>query len=96
MNLAAYLLIVVVAHSCSCAAYKILLVAPLPSKSHDILTRALIKYLTNAGHEVTYDHYGSKVRSQNIVSVLHRLDEARTPVCALWQPVLSLRLLKLH
>ncbi|XP_045779566.1 uncharacterized protein LOC123877105 [Maniola jurtina] len=39
---------------CFSEAYKILLVAPTPSKSHDILNQGLIRHLTKAGHEVTY------------------------------------------
>ncbi|XP_050682427.1 UDP-glucosyltransferase 2-like isoform X1 [Leptidea sinapis] len=34
--------------------YKILLISPLPGKSHVILSDGIAKYLANAGHEVTY------------------------------------------
>ncbi|XP_047991044.1 UDP-glucosyltransferase 2-like [Leguminivora glycinivorella] len=37
-----------------CSSYKILVVYPLPGKSHNILGQATVKHLLNAGHEVTY------------------------------------------
>ncbi|XP_050556015.1 UDP-glucosyltransferase 2 [Spodoptera frugiperda] len=39
---------------CSCEAYKILAIFPVPSTSHGILGDNMIKHLLNAGHEVTY------------------------------------------
>nr|XP_034836074.1 UDP-glucuronosyltransferase 2B7-like [Maniola hyperantus] len=39
---------------CFSEAYKILLVTPTPSRSHDILNQGLIRHLTKAGHEITY------------------------------------------
>ncbi|XP_063374330.1 UDP-glucosyltransferase 2-like [Cydia amplana] len=38
----------------ACAPYKILVVFPLPGKSHNILGQAIVRHLLNAGHEVTY------------------------------------------
>lgn len=38
---------------CSCDAYKILAVFPVPSPSHGILGDNMIKHLLNAGHEVS-------------------------------------------
>nr|XP_034836236.1 UDP-glucuronosyltransferase 2B2-like [Maniola hyperantus] len=35
-------------------AYRYLVVSPIPGKSHAILGDALVEYLVNAGHEVTY------------------------------------------
>ncbi|XP_052744249.1 uncharacterized protein LOC112049418 [Bicyclus anynana] len=34
--------------------YKLLVISPLPFKSHSILGEAMVEHLTNAGHEVTY------------------------------------------
>ncbi|CAH1636143.1 unnamed protein product [Spodoptera littoralis] len=39
---------------CSCEAYKILIIFPVPSTSHGILGDNMVKHLLNAGHEVTY------------------------------------------
>ncbi|XP_068619917.1 UDP-glucosyltransferase 2-like [Battus philenor] len=36
-----------------CECYKILLVSPIPGKSHEMLGNGLAKHLVNAGHEVT-------------------------------------------
>ncbi|XP_037302627.1 UDP-glucosyltransferase 2 [Manduca sexta] len=38
----------------TCSAYKVLVVFPLPGKSHGILGSSLVKHLLNFGHEVTY------------------------------------------
>ncbi|XP_022815699.1 UDP-glucuronosyltransferase 2B15-like [Spodoptera litura] len=48
------LLFCVVISLCSCHAYKILAVFPMPSPSHGILGDNMVKHLLNAGHEVTY------------------------------------------
>ncbi|CAG5042800.1 unnamed protein product, partial [Parnassius apollo] len=37
-----------------CQPYKLLVVFPIPGKSHSILGHAFVKHLLNAGHEVTY------------------------------------------
>ncbi|XP_068619918.1 UDP-glucosyltransferase 2-like [Battus philenor] len=46
-------LVVILAVLISCDAYKILIISPMPSKSHSILGYGLAKHLVNAGHEVT-------------------------------------------
>ncbi|XP_023943057.2 UDP-glucosyltransferase 2-like [Bicyclus anynana] len=47
-------LVVVILTLCEISAYKYLVVSPIPSKSHSILGDALVEYLADAGHEVTY------------------------------------------
>ncbi|CAH4027589.1 unnamed protein product [Pieris brassicae] len=39
---------------CVCDGFKILLFFPVPGKSHSILGEGYVRYLSNAGHEVTY------------------------------------------
>ncbi|OWR54771.1 UDP-glucosyltransferase precursor [Danaus plexippus plexippus] len=36
---------------CCAGAYKILVISPMPAKSHSILTDAIVKHLSSAGHE---------------------------------------------
>lgn len=48
------LLTAVLLATCVCDAYKILVVFPIPGKSHGILGDAVIRHLLSAGHEVTY------------------------------------------
>lgn len=38
-------------------AYKILLVGPMPSRSHSILGDGLVRHLSQAGHEVMIIYY---------------------------------------
>ncbi|KAH9636330.1 hypothetical protein HF086_012595 [Spodoptera exigua] len=58
------LLFFVVVSLCSCDAYKILAVFPMPSPSHGILGDNMVKHLLNAGHEVTYiTPFASKQKS---------------------------------
>ncbi|KAL4706370.1 hypothetical protein ACJJTC_018469 [Scirpophaga incertulas] len=44
----------VLAIICACDAYKILVVFPMPSRSHGILGDGVVRVLINAGHDVTY------------------------------------------
>nr|ANI22002.1 UDP-glycosyltransferase 40F3 [Spodoptera exigua] len=58
------LLFFVVVSLCSCDAYKILAVFPMPSPTHGILGDNMVKHLLNAGHEVTYiTPFASKQKS---------------------------------
>ncbi|XP_022815547.1 UDP-glucuronosyltransferase 2B15-like [Spodoptera litura] len=68
-----YFLFCVLISLCSCNAYKILAVFPVPSPSHGILGDNMVKHLLNAGHEVTYiTPFASRQKSNpklNIVDV---------------------------
>ncbi|KAI8437416.1 hypothetical protein MSG28_011744 [Choristoneura fumiferana] len=53
-----------------CDAFKILVVFPLPGKSHNILGEGYVRHLLNAGHEVTYiTPYPKKNPHKNLTQI---------------------------
>ncbi|CAG4959437.1 unnamed protein product [Colias eurytheme] len=54
-----------------CSAYKVLVIFPLPGKSHSILGEGYVRHLVNAGHEVTYlTAIPAKMKSENLRHIL--------------------------
>ncbi|CAK1594081.1 unnamed protein product [Parnassius mnemosyne] len=56
-------------------AYKILVVSPFPSKSHTIMSDAYVKFLLDAGHEITYINANP---SNNSNPLLHEINVSET------------------
>ncbi|KAL0818831.1 hypothetical protein ABMA28_008151 [Loxostege sticticalis] len=60
-----------------CHGYKILLMAPIPSKSHGILCEGLVRHLLAAGHEITYATPYPKVKAHpklHVIDLTSNLD----------------------
>ncbi|KAM3962161.1 UDP-glucosyltransferase 2-like [Aphomia sociella] len=60
-----------------CSADKILVIFPLPGKSHNILGEGIVKHLLNAGHEVTFVTPFPKKNPQKNLHILDVSDNAK-------------------